>query len=245
MLREYWNVVLALAQRRHVDRKDAEPIVEILPKPPRADQAFEVAIARRNNPDVDPPGRVGADRLKFAVLQNSQQLGLHRQRQLAYFIQKKSAAVGQLKAADSISQRPTECALDVAEKLTFEQLPRDCGAVDLDQCTVAPQAPFMDRAGYQLLSDSGLTKDKRGGIGRSDHLDLLVHAMHSGAATEDCSAAGRQPDLLLQVRVLGLQTLAQPVVVLNPLTDIAPIEDHIWRSMRATPSTAHRLDVYG
>ena len=44
MFREYWNVVLALAQWRHLDRKNAEPIVEILAEPSRVDQGFEVAI---------------------------------------------------------------------------------------------------------------------------------------------------------------------------------------------------------
>src|SRR5260221_5945294 len=117
----------------------------------------------------------------------------------------------------------------MAEKFTFEQFPGNCGAVDLNQWAVMPQAPFMDRAGHQFLSDSSLAKDKYRGIGRSYHLDLLEHAMHSGASTEDFAAAGSLPDLLLKVRVLRFQALAQLIVVLNPLADIAPIEDDIWR----------------
>src|ERR1700722_7178213 len=116
----------------------------------------------------------------------------------------------------------------MAEELTFEQLARDCGAVDFNQRTVMPQAPFMDSAGHQFLSDSSLAKDKYGGIGGSDHLDLLEHPMHSGTSSEDCAAAGSRSDLLLQILVLRLQALAQPVVELNPLADIAPVEDHIW-----------------
>src|SRR5579862_2634475 len=85
---EYRDVVLPIPQRRHLDRKDAEPVVEIFAEPSRTDQAFEIAISRRNNADVDPPRRVIADRFKLAVLQHPQQLGLHRQRQLAYFIEK-------------------------------------------------------------------------------------------------------------------------------------------------------------
>src|ERR1700724_845044 len=167
---EYRNVVLALAQRRHLDRENAQPVVEIFAEPSGANQTLKVTVSRRNNADVDPPRRVIADWFKLAVLQHAQQLGLHRQRQLAYFIKKKSAAVRQLEAADSIAQRSTERALDMAEKLALEQLPRDCGAVDLDQWTITSQAPLMDSARHQLLSDSGLAKDKYGGIGRSDHL---------------------------------------------------------------------------
>src|SRR5258708_16195334 len=114
---------------------------------------------------------------------------LHRQRQAEYSMQKSCTEVSQYQAANSISQGSTERPLDMAEELTFEQLPRDRSAIDLDQWTVAPQAPFVDRAGHPLFSDSGFAKDKRGGIGRSDHLDLLEHAMYSGASTEDFAAA--------------------------------------------------------
>src|SRR6202011_2099522 len=123
------------------------------------DQAFEVAISRSNDAHVDAPRPVNSDRLKFAVLQHPKQLGLHRQRQLADFIQKKCPAVGQLKAANAISHRPAESTLDMAEKLALEKLPWDCGAVDFNQGTVTPQAPFMDGACHQFLSDSSLAKD--------------------------------------------------------------------------------------
>src|SRR5258706_14994005 len=99
----------------------------------------------------------------------------------------------------------------MAEKFTFEQFPGNCGAVDLNQWAVMPQAPFMDGAGHQFLSDASLAKDKNRGIGRSYHLDLLDHAMHASTFTEDCSAAGSESDLLLQILILGLQALAQPI----------------------------------
>src|SRR6202007_1590844 len=121
--------------------------------------------------------------------------------------------------------------LDMAEKLTFEELAWDRSAVDLYQRTVAPQAPVVDGACDPLLSDASLAKDQNGGVGGRDHLDLLEYAMHSGTATQDRPVAGCSSDLFLQVCVLRLKALAQPVIELDPLADIAPIE-HDIRSTR-------------
>src|SRR5258708_40042512 len=81
---EYGDVVFSIAQRRHLDRKNAEPVIEIFANPSRGDQALEVAVSRRNNAAVAPPRRVIADGFKLAVLQHPQQFRLHRERQLAY-----------------------------------------------------------------------------------------------------------------------------------------------------------------
>src|ERR1039458_7068436 len=56
-----------------------------------------------------------AQPLELALLQNAQQLGLQLQRDVADFVQKKRALVGQLEAPDLLADGARECALLMAE----------------------------------------------------------------------------------------------------------------------------------
>ena len=52
MLREQLDVLAALAQRRHVDVDDVEPVKEIGPKRALRGRAFQIAVARGQKPHV-------------------------------------------------------------------------------------------------------------------------------------------------------------------------------------------------
>ena len=47
------NVLGPLAQRRHADREDVEPVVQVLAERPRRDQLLEIAVGRGDDPHVD------------------------------------------------------------------------------------------------------------------------------------------------------------------------------------------------
>ena len=80
-------------QRRHLDREHAEPVEQIEPEPAVGDLLLQIAIGRRQHADVHPPGRVVADALELAFLQDAQQLRLEIQRDLADLVEKQRAAV--------------------------------------------------------------------------------------------------------------------------------------------------------
>ena len=100
-----WNVVPAFAQGRDLEGKNAQPVVQVRAEPSLTDQAIEVVIGGSNDAHVGVTRAVTADRLKLAVLQHAEQLGLHLRRQIADLVEKKRTAVRQLKAPDSIGQR--------------------------------------------------------------------------------------------------------------------------------------------
>ena len=52
MLGDRDDVVLAVAERRDADRKDVEPVEEILAETPRADELVEVAVRRGDDSHV-------------------------------------------------------------------------------------------------------------------------------------------------------------------------------------------------
>ena len=114
-----------------------------------------------------------------------------------------------------IAQRAGERALGVAEELALEQFARDRRAVDADQRPVAALAGLVDGARDQLLAGAGLAGDQHGGVGRRDQLDLAQRLLDRGAVADDAAVIALEADLLLQIGVLQLQPLAQPVDLLE------------------------------
>ena len=80
--------------------EDVEAIVEVLAEGVLAlDLAMRsrlVAATTRTSTSI---GLVAADALDLALLEDAEQLGLHRRRQLADLVEEERAAVGQLEAA--------------------------------------------------------------------------------------------------------------------------------------------------
>ena len=96
---EQRDVGRALAQRRHLEGDDVEPVVEVLAELPLRDHLLEVAVGRRDDADVDVDRLVAADALELALLQEAQQLHLDGRRDLADLVEEQRAAVGLLEAA--------------------------------------------------------------------------------------------------------------------------------------------------
>src|ERR1700722_3442148 len=211
MRSEYRNVVPAFAKRRDLQGKNAQPVVQIRAEPPLMDQVIEVVIGGGNDAHLGLTRAVTTDRLKLAVLQHTEQLGLHLQRQIADLVEKKRTAVCQLKAPDSIRHGSAKGTLNVAEQLAFEQLSGNRTAVELDQGTLTPRTVLMDGAGHQLLADAGLAQNKYGSICWRDHFNLLEDAADSGAAAQNFVSAGCVLNLLTQIGILGLEKLTQPI----------------------------------
>ncbi|MNV48309.1 hypothetical protein D3C71_1402080 [compost metagenome] len=76
---------------------------------------------------------VRAQALQLAALQHAQQLGLHRQRQLADFIEKQRAAIGALELALALADGAGEGAAHMAKQLAFDQRIGQGRAVHADQ----------------------------------------------------------------------------------------------------------------
>src|SRR5262245_58873571 len=71
-LREQRNVRRPFTERRNPKRKDIEAVKKVRPKPSGADSFLQVAIGRRDHPDVHPNCVVAAYRLEFLFLEDAQ-----------------------------------------------------------------------------------------------------------------------------------------------------------------------------
>ena len=90
---------LPLAQRRHEDREDVQPVVEVLAELAGRDRLFEILVGGGHEPHVGPDGFRAAQPLELALLQDAQQLHLRREVQLADLVEEQRAAFGELEAA--------------------------------------------------------------------------------------------------------------------------------------------------
>ena len=124
------DVLRPLAQRRKVDRDDAQAVVEVLAEAPRPDHLQEILVRRGDDPRVHHARRALADALELPLLQDAQELHLQVQRHVADLVEEDRAAARQLEPSDAVPHRSRERALHVAEELALEQVARQGPAVD-------------------------------------------------------------------------------------------------------------------
>ena len=162
MVDQHRDVFAALAQRRHVDVDDAQPVEQVLAELAGRDALGQVAVGRRDDAHVgDARGAVRADRLDFAGLEEAQQQRLHAQAHLADFVEEQRAAVRELQLAGLVAIRAGEAAFDVAEELRLEQRLGQAGAVHGDEGAVRArvECTWTVRA-IEILADAALARDQ-------------------------------------------------------------------------------------
>ena len=93
------HIMATLAQRRHNQGVDAEPVIEVCAVTSGAYLLGQVAVACGDHPHIDLVLAVRTQALQLPALQRAQQLGLYRKRQLADFVKKQGAAIGLLELA--------------------------------------------------------------------------------------------------------------------------------------------------
>ncbi len=89
-----WNIRFSLAQRRQRDRKSIQAIIKIFPEFTVVNHLPQVPVRRHDHTNIDARGARAADRLKLALLEHAEYLGLKFQRHVTNLIQKQRAAIG-------------------------------------------------------------------------------------------------------------------------------------------------------
>ena len=148
--------------------------------------------------DVHALGLQRADALHLAVLERAQQLGLHRQRQLADLVEEQRAAVRRLEHAGLRFDGAGERAAHVAEQLALEQRVDDRRAVDRDERLACAGPGLMERARGEFLAGAGLAADQHDLRVRRQPLNQAEHLLHHRAAAEHAAELELARDLALE-----------------------------------------------
>ncbi|OPZ05947.1 MAG: hypothetical protein BWZ08_02381 [candidate division BRC1 bacterium ADurb.BinA292] len=205
---EFEDVALALAQRRHVDGEDIEPVVEILPEFGGFDHLFEVAVGRGDDADIDRDRAAAADALDFALLEDAEEFDLRGGGEVADLVEEDRAAVGQFEATLAHRDGAGEGPLLVAEEFAFEDRLGEGGAVDLDEGLVGAEAVVVDRVGDQFLAGAALAADQDGGVALADLGDEVVDVLHDVGVADDVGRAEAILEFLLEALVFGEEAFA-------------------------------------
>src|SRR5206468_4776473 len=172
---QHWDVVAALAQRRHLEMNDIEPVEEILAKRALRDQVAEIPVGSRDHPHVDDAAAaVGAHLLQLPGLEKPQQQPLHAQRHLADFVEEHRAVVRELEFPRLVAVGTREAAAYVAEQLRLEERFRQAAAIHGNEALPGARAAGVNAARHHLLADAAFAGNEDLRVGSGDPLDFLA-----------------------------------------------------------------------
>ncbi|MCY1517880.1 hypothetical protein D9M68_525830 [compost metagenome] len=156
------------AQRRQLQHRAAQAVVQVLAKAPGRDQRRQVAVRGRHHGKVHALRRLRAQRQHLAFGQHAQQPRLQRHRHVADLVEKQRAAVGlRDQPFHALGAAACEAAGRVAEELALDQRIGNGRAVHRHEGQRRAPARAVQRARQHLLAAAGLALDQ--------HMDAAVH----------------------------------------------------------------------
>src|SRR5437773_1215606 len=99
MASQQWNIDGTVAKSRDHDGKHIQPVKEIWPEASFGNHHPEVRVRCSDDPHIHRDRLTAADTVDESVLKHPEQFGLRLERQFTDFVQKKRAAVRQLKSS--------------------------------------------------------------------------------------------------------------------------------------------------
>jgi hypothetical protein len=132
-----------------------------------------------------------AQAFEFLLLQDTQQFGLQRQRNISHLVQEQRPFVSQFETANLLRDSACKSAFFVAKKLALEQIEWNGSAIQLYERASTPRAEMVKRARDKLLAGTGFSLDKNGGIRRRDLLNLFEHQFESATVAYDLLESAR------------------------------------------------------
>src|SRR5579883_21578 len=217
MLGQGRDVARPLAQRRQAKVHDVEAEIEILAEAALAHLLFEVAVRGGEEADVHLDGMRAADAVDLALLDGAQQLRLEARVHLADLVEQQGPAVGLLELADAARDGAGEGALLMPEKLRFEEVLRNRGAIHRDEALLGAPALAVDEAGENLLAGAAFAGEKNACLRRRHLLGEAQRLFHRRVLPDerarflgdgfehggDERGVGRQGNVFLRSRLDG------------------------------------------
>ena len=134
---------------------------QILPKSAGAGIRLQVAVGGSDDAygDFALPGVTQAD--DHAILQHTQQVGLHVERHFTDFVEKQGAAVGLLElSGQATAAGPRKGALTVAKQFAGQQFAGQCAAIDGDEGAFRLAARLVDGPREDFLAGTGFPEQQ-------------------------------------------------------------------------------------
>src|SRR5262249_30619743 len=137
------------------------------------------------HPSLEATRLVGTNWQNFFLLDGPEQLRLRGQRQFADLVEEDSPPRGMDKNPGLVAIGPGEGPLAMAEKLVFQEVVRDRGAVDRQKAGICSRALQMNGSGNELLAGAALAFQKHSRPCWSNLADHLQNRLESRASADD------------------------------------------------------------
>ena len=183
---KYRDILLPLAQRRYLEGKDVQTVIQVAAEGLFLNRLLQVHIGTRNDADIERDRLLPPDARHLARLQDAQQVDLHLVRHIADLVQKDRAVVGQLEfAGAALALRAGERARLVAEQLALDQALGYRAAVHRHKRPAGEFATVVDRLREQFLSRTALPEQQHvRGVGACD-LGVCLGGCDGGGLPDD------------------------------------------------------------
>jgi hypothetical protein len=173
--------------------------------------------------------RVLAQPLKFALLQDSQQLRLHVERNIPDFVQEQGAFVCELEPAWLSHYCASKGALLVSEQFALQQPGGNSRAVQLDERSITPCASIVNGLGDQLFPGTRFSLNQHAGVGWSHNLHLSQYASQGQAPANDVFKNGIAALFMGDVSLALVARLALQFLQFRSQQAIRQAERHLVR----------------
>ncbi len=213
---ERLDVLASFTQRRQMDGKRAQPVVEVLAEVTARDERAQVPMRRRDDARRERLLDLGADRAHAVLLEHAEEPRLRIRRELGHLVEEDRAVLRRPKKPDARTFGAGEGALLVSEELRLEQCGRERSAVDRDERT-APLGEPMDRASDELLPGARLPEYRHGRLVGCDDGDELLDATHGRTRPDERSVRNQRREVRPEGDPLALRTAARGGEAVEPM----------------------------
>ena len=147
------DITGTLPQGRQTQAHGTKPVIKILPEAPGFDFGKEIPVGGRHDADRHLALTDIPQAYHLPILEHPQQVGLQVEGHLAHFIEKERPSIGLFKlSCQAAPAGAREGALDVAEELAGQELPRQGTTIDGHEGTTGPPPRPMQGAGKELFA---------------------------------------------------------------------------------------------
>ncbi len=174
-----------------MDLEDVQAEEQVVTETALGHTARQVLVRRAEDADVERLWLSGADRQHLVLLQHTQQLDLHWQRDVGQFVKEDCAAVSQGEQAGARLRRAGECAAHMAEQLAFDEVRIEAADVNGQERPIAARAEAMNGTGDEFLAGAALAGDQHARLARRHQGDALEHRLHRRTAADNFVLRGK------------------------------------------------------
>src|SRR5664280_2243238 len=199
------NIIGPFPQRRDFNLNHIEPVIKFLPEATLPDRLLQVDVGGGDDSYIGMAGRIIPDAFVFLLLDESQELRLEGEGQIADFVKQQRSPVAHADPSGVVAHGAGKSPFDMSEQFTFQEFRRQGRTGNNAERHRRPLAPGVNGFGQHRLTGSAFSADKDGGIRRRRLSRQINGPRHRRAGAGKIYIKMRAPQVFAQGNDLLLQ----------------------------------------